>query len=66
MVAEYSAEEVKKAHEVLYSEGIKMRYQVAGKEYVDKSLANADNPFSKAMQEVSQYPTQHLDSLRAH
>ncbi|KAK4631307.1 4-carboxymuconolactone decarboxylase [Fulvia fulva] len=51
MVAEYRAEEVKKAHEVLYSEGIKMRYKVAGKQYVDKSLANADNPFSRAMQD---------------
>ena len=54
MVAEYSPEEVKKAHEILYNEGLKMRYQVAGKEYVDRSLKAADNPFAKPMQEVSQ------------
>lgn len=53
MTANYTPEEVKKAHEILYNEGIKMRYQVAGKEYVDKSLAAASNPFAKAMQEVS-------------
>ncbi|KAK4544545.1 hypothetical protein LTR36_004117 [Oleoguttula mirabilis] len=51
MVADYSPEEVQKAHEVLYNEGLKMRYKVAGKEYVDKSLAAADNPFAKPMQE---------------
>ena len=50
--SKYSPEDVKRAHEILYSEGIKMRYQVAGKEYVDKSLAAANNPFAKAMQEV--------------
>lgn len=32
-----------------------MRYQVAGKEYVDKSLAAASNPFAKAMQDVSSF-----------
>lgn len=53
MVATYSPEEVKKAHEVLYSEGIKMRYQVAGKEYVDKALKAADNDYARTMQEVS-------------
>ena len=53
MTANYTPEEIKKAHEILYNEGIKMRYQVAGKEYVDKSLAAASNPFAKAMQEVS-------------
>lgn len=52
MVVEYSPEEIKKAHEVLYNEGIKMRYQVAGKEYVDAALKNAKNPFAIAMQEV--------------
>ena len=53
MAVNYSPEEVKKAHEVLYNEGLKMRYQVAGKEYVDRSLKAADNPFAKPMQEVS-------------
>lgn len=52
MTTEYTAEEIQKAKDILYNEGIKMRYQVAGKEYVDKSLANASNPFAKAMQEV--------------
>lgn len=52
MVVEYTPEEIKKAHEVLYNEGIKMRYQVAGKEYVDAALKNAENPFAIAMQEV--------------
>lgn len=56
MTQNYTPEEIKKAHEVLYNEGIKMRYQVAGKEYVDKALAAADNPFSKAMQEVRPFP----------
>ena len=53
MVADYSPEEIKKAHEVIYNEGIKMRYQVAGKEYVDKALKAADNDYSRRMQEVS-------------
>ena len=52
MSESYTPEEIAKAHKVLYNEGIKMRYQVAGKEYVDRSLAAADNPFAKAMQEV--------------
>ncbi|CZT18820.1 related to uncharacterized homolog of gamma-carboxymuconolactone decarboxylase subunit [Ramularia collo-cygni] len=50
MASTYTPEEIKKAHEILYNEGIKMRNQVAGKAYVDKSLANA-TPFSQAMQE---------------
>jgi len=53
MPANYTPEEIQKAHEILYNEGIKMRYQVAGKEYVDKSLAAASNPFAQAMQDVS-------------
>lgn len=55
MAANYTEEEVKKAHEILYNEGIKMRYQVAGKQYVDASLKAGDNPFAKAMQEVSNH-----------
>ncbi|EGP83994.1 protocatechuate 3,4-dioxygenase, P3,4O [Zymoseptoria tritici IPO323] len=51
MSSNYTPEEIAQAHRILYNEGIKMRYQVAGKEYVDKALANADNSFSKAMQE---------------
>ena len=61
MVADYSPEEVAKAHEVLYSEGIKMRYKVAGKEYVDRSLAAANTPFAKSMQEVASSPSHYRD-----
>lgn len=53
MPVDYSEDEIKKAHEVLYNEGIKMRMKVAGKEYVERSLKAADNPFAKSMQEVS-------------
>lgn len=47
-----SSDEVAKAHKVLFDEGIKMRYKVAGKEYVDNALANGMTPFASAMQEV--------------
>lgn len=52
MVADYTEEEVKKAHEVLYSEGIKMRYKVAGKKYVDGALNAASKDYGRHMQEV--------------
>ncbi len=55
-VVNYSEEEVKKAHEVLYNEGLRMRIQVAGKDYVEKSLNAAKDPFSKPMQEVRKAP----------
>lgn len=58
-VVDYSPEEIKKAHEVLYNEGLRMRIQVAGKEYVEKSLAAAKDPFSKPMQEVLQHVLPH-------
>jgi 4-carboxymuconolactone decarboxylase len=51
-VVDYSSEEIEKAHKVLYNEGLRMRIQVAGKEYVEKSLNAAKDPFSKPMQEV--------------
>ncbi|KAK5175888.1 uncharacterized protein LTR77_001028 [Saxophila tyrrhenica] len=50
-VVDYSPEEIEKAHAVLYNEGLRMRIQVAGKEYVEKSLNAAKDPFSKPMQE---------------
>lgn len=53
MSVNYTDEEIKHAHEVLFNEGLKMRYQVAGKEYVDASLKNGKGPFASAMQEVS-------------
>lgn len=43
-----SAEE---AHKRLFEEGLKIRYEVAGKAYVDKSLANASS-FSQPMQDL--------------
>ncbi len=54
MAVNYTPEEVSKAREVIRNEGIKMRYQVAGKEYVDRALKAADNDFARSMQEVSQ------------
>jgi len=53
MAANYTEEEIKKAHEVLFNEGVKMRYQVAGKEYVDSALKKRSDPFAGAMQDVS-------------
>jgi len=53
MVAHYTEDEIKKAHEILFNEGVKMRYQVAGKEYVDTALKKRSDPFAGAMQDVS-------------
>lgn len=36
MPAEYTEEEIKKAHEILYNEGLKMRSKVASPEYVQQ------------------------------
>ena len=52
-VADYTDEEVKKAHEVLRNEGLRMRIKVAGESYVDKSLQANKDAFSKPMQDVS-------------
>lgn len=52
MVAHYTEEEIKKAHDILFNEGVKMRYQVAGKEYVDNALKKRKDPFAGAMQDV--------------
>lgn len=67
-VVNYSEDEIKKAHEVLYHEGLRMRIKVAGKEYVEKSLEAAKDPFSKPMQEVSAvfpeiHPPTHLSTI---
>ena len=59
-VCDYSPEEIKKAHEVLYNEGLRMRIQVAGKEYVEKALSASKDPFSKPMQEVCICPRRTL------
>jgi len=53
MAVNYTPEEVQKAREVIRNEGIKMRYKVAGKEYVDRALKAANNDFARSMQEVS-------------
>ncbi|CAG8909730.1 unnamed protein product [Penicillium egyptiacum] len=39
------------AHKRLFDEGLRIRYEVAGKPYVDRSLSSA-SPFSKPMQEL--------------
>ena len=36
-------EEVEKAHKILYEQGLKIRYEVAGKPYVDSALANGSS-----------------------
>ncbi|KAK1081651.1 hypothetical protein LTR33_004515, partial [Friedmanniomyces endolithicus] len=51
MAVNYTPEEVSKAREIIRNEGIKMRYKVAGKEYVDRALKAADNDFARSMQE---------------
>ena len=51
-VVDYTPEEVKKAHDVLFNEGLRMRKKVAGESFVEKSLKNNDNDFSWPMQEV--------------
>lgn len=52
MTTDYTEEEIKKAHEILFNEGVKMRYQVAGMEYVDTALKKRSDPFAGAMQDV--------------
>ncbi|KAF2502674.1 4-carboxymuconolactone decarboxylase [Lophium mytilinum] len=47
-----SPKEVTDAHKTIFEEGIKMRYAVAGKEYVDKALANGSSEFARPMQEL--------------
>lgn len=47
----YSEEEIAKAHKILFDVGIQNRYAVAGKAYVDRSLANGSSDFARPMQE---------------
>ncbi|KAF2723365.1 protocatechuate 3,4-dioxygenase, P3,4O [Polychaeton citri CBS 116435] len=51
MPATYSKEEVEKAHQVLFDQGLEIRYKVAGKDYVDRSLRDNAGPFTQAMQQ---------------
>jgi 4-carboxymuconolactone decarboxylase len=46
-----SSEELKNAHKLLFEQGLQNRYEVAGKEYVDRALANGSSEFSRPMQE---------------
>lgn len=48
-------QKTKDAHTTLFENGIKMRYQVAGKEYVDKAIANGSSDFARPMQEVHSF-----------
>jgi 4-carboxymuconolactone decarboxylase len=43
--------DLKNAHKLLFDSGLQTRYAVAGKEYVDKALANGSSEFSRPMQE---------------
>lgn len=52
MATQYSEEEIAKAHEVLRQQGLAVRREVAGPDYVARSLAAADNDFARSMQEV--------------
>lgn len=42
---------LKDAHKLLFDEGLKIRYEVAGKQYVDRSLSSAST-FSQPMQDL--------------
>lgn len=53
-------EEVKKAHETLYKQGLEMRKKVVGEEYVERSLKAASEDFGKVWQD---YATVSLDSF---
>lgn len=52
-IEDYSEEEIKKAHEVLYNEGLRMRMKVNGEAYVEKALEANKDAFAKPMQEVT-------------
>lgn len=45
-------QELASAHSLLFEEGLKIRYEVAGKAYVDKSLSNGSSDFARPMQEL--------------
>lgn len=51
-VVDYSDEEIQKAHQVLYNEGLRMRMKVNGETYVEKALDANKDAFNKPMQEV--------------
>ncbi|TVY25651.1 4-carboxymuconolactone decarboxylase [Lachnellula hyalina] len=47
-----SSDSVAEAHKTLFDEGLKIRYEVAGKSYVDKALVNGSSEFARPMQEL--------------
>ncbi|OCK80546.1 4-carboxymuconolactone decarboxylase family protein [Lepidopterella palustris CBS 459.81] len=47
-----SSNHVAEAHKTIFAEGLKIRYEVAGKEYVDRSLSNGSSEFARPMQEL--------------
>lgn len=47
------ADKLQEAHTTLYDHGIKIRREVAGNEYVDRSLAKGASEFAKPMQELT-------------
>ena len=46
------ADHTAKAHKLLFDEGLKTRYLVVGKKYVDGALAGGSSEFAKPMQEL--------------
>ncbi|RMZ86029.1 hypothetical protein DV737_g292, partial [Chaetothyriales sp. CBS 132003] len=46
-------QKVQEAHQTLYEHGLKIRREVAGNEYVDRSLKNGASDFAKPMQEMT-------------
>jgi len=48
-----SSDDIAKAHKVLYNEGLRIRYEVAGKEHVDRSLENGSSDFMRPIQELA-------------
>lgn len=47
-----SVDKVAAAHKTLFDEGIKLRYQVNGPQYVDTALKNGSSEFARPMQEL--------------
>lgn len=47
-----SQSSVADAHKTIFEEGLKVRYEVAGKTYVDKALENGSSDFARPMQEL--------------
>lgn len=48
-----SGSKSQQAHATLFEEGLKMRYKVAGKSYVDTALSNGSSDFARPMQEYA-------------